>query len=60
MVSAPSARTTPLNVVADSMIKEVGIDAFADDTSDVAWLQDQKDRSCAGWKRSRNRRCKGA
>jgi ectoine hydroxylase-related dioxygenase (phytanoyl-CoA dioxygenase family) len=38
-------RYTPLKVVADSMIKEVGIKRFADDTSDVAWLQDEKDRS---------------
>lgn len=38
-------RYTPLKVVADSAIKEVGIKRFADDTSDVAWLQDQKDRS---------------
>jgi len=38
-------RYTPLNVVPDSAIKEVGIKRFADDTSDVAWLEDQKDRS---------------
>jgi Phytanoyl-CoA dioxygenase (PhyH) len=36
---------TPLKVVPDSAIKEVGIKRFADDTSDVAWLEDQKDRS---------------
>jgi ectoine hydroxylase-related dioxygenase (phytanoyl-CoA dioxygenase family) len=38
-------RYTPLKVVPDSAIKEVGIKRFADDSSDVAWLQDQKDRS---------------
>jgi hypothetical protein len=38
-------RYTPLNVVPDSAIKEVGIKRFADDDSDVAWLEDQKDRS---------------
>lgn len=38
-------RYTPLNVVADSMIREVGIKRFADDASDVAWLQNQNDRS---------------
>jgi ectoine hydroxylase len=38
-------RYTPLTVVPDSAIREVGVTRFADDTSDVAWLQDQKDRS---------------
>ena len=38
-------RYTPLKVLADSAIKEVGVKRFADDTSDVAWLQDEKDRS---------------
>jgi hypothetical protein len=38
-------RYTPLNVVLDSAIREVGIKRFADDKSDVAWLQDAKDRS---------------
>ncbi len=38
-------RYTPLKVVPDSAIKEVGIKRFTDDSSDVAWLQDQKDRS---------------
>jgi ectoine hydroxylase len=38
-------RYTPLKVVPDSAIKEVGIKRFADDTSDVAWLEDEKDRS---------------
>jgi ectoine hydroxylase len=38
-------RYTPLKVVPDSAIKEVGIKRFADDSSDVAWLQDQRDRS---------------
>jgi hypothetical protein len=38
-------RYTPLKVVPDSAIREVGIKRFADDKSDVAWLQDEKDRS---------------
>jgi ectoine hydroxylase len=38
-------RYTPLKVVADSAIKEVGIKRFSDDQSNVAWLQDEKDRS---------------
>ena len=38
-------RYTPLVVVPDSAIHEVGIKRFADDSSDVAWLEDQKDRS---------------
>lgn len=38
-------RYTPLSVVPDSAIREVGIKRFADDSSDVSWLQDQKDRS---------------
>ena len=37
-------RYTPLNVVSDSSIQEVGIKRFAD-SSDVAWLDDNKDRS---------------
>ncbi|HEY8503077.1 MAG TPA: phytanoyl-CoA dioxygenase family protein [Gemmataceae bacterium] len=38
-------RYTPLQVVPDSAIKEVGVKRFADDRSDVAWLEDRKDRS---------------
>jgi hypothetical protein len=38
-------RYTPLEVVPDTAIREVGIRRFADDNSDVAWLQDEKDRS---------------
>jgi ectoine hydroxylase len=38
-------RYTPLRVVPDAAIKEVGVKRFADDSSDVAWLQDEKDRS---------------
>jgi ectoine hydroxylase len=38
-------RYTPLKVVSDEAIKEVGIKRFSDDSSDVAWLQDEKDRS---------------
>ena len=38
-------RYTPLKVVPDSAIKEVGVKRFADDASDVAWLENAKDRS---------------
>jgi ectoine hydroxylase len=38
-------RYTPLKVVPDSAIKAVGIKRFADDASDVAWLEDRKDVS---------------
>jgi ectoine hydroxylase len=36
---------TPLAVVPDAAIKEVGIKRFGDDASDVAWLEDSKDAS---------------
>lgn len=38
-------RYTPLNGVPDSAIREVGIKRFADDPSNVAWLENAKDRS---------------
>lgn len=38
-------RYTPLSKVEDSKIKEVGIKRFADDTSDVAWLDNTRDAS---------------
>jgi phytanoyl-CoA dioxygenase PhyH len=38
-------RYTPLKGVPDSAIREVGIRRFADDASDVAWLENAKDRS---------------
>jgi ectoine hydroxylase len=38
-------RYTPLKVVPDSAIKEIGVKRFADDASDVAWLEDKKDVS---------------
>jgi hypothetical protein len=38
-------RYTPLSVVPDSAIKAVGVKRFADDASDVAWLEDAKDVS---------------
>jgi ectoine hydroxylase len=41
-------RYTPLAVVSDSRIREVGIKRFADDTSSVGWLEDQKDQSARG------------
>jgi hypothetical protein len=38
-------RYTPLKVVPDSTIKSVGVKRFADDPSDVAWLEDKRDSS---------------
>jgi hypothetical protein len=38
-------RYTPLSVVPDTAIKEVGIKRFADDPSDVAWLEASRDSS---------------
>ncbi len=38
-------RYTPLKVVPDSAVKEVGVKRFADDASDVAWLEDRRDSS---------------
>ena len=38
-------RYTPLNVVPDAAIREVGVKRFADDASDVAWLENARDRS---------------
>ncbi len=41
-------RYTLLDVVSDSRIREVGVKRFADDTSSVGWLDDQKDQSARG------------
>jgi ectoine hydroxylase len=38
-------RYTPLSKVDDAMIRTVGVKRFADDASDVAWLDPVKDRS---------------
>ena len=38
-------RYTPLSVVPDTAIRTVGVKRFADDASDVAWLEDSKDAS---------------
>jgi hypothetical protein len=38
-------RYTPLQKVPDEMIKQVGSQRFADDTSNLAWLDDKKDAS---------------
>ncbi|MCE9531113.1 MAG: phytanoyl-CoA dioxygenase family protein [Planctomycetes bacterium] len=38
-------RYTPLHVVPDTAIKQVGVKRFSDDTSDVSWLENTKDRS---------------
>ena len=35
-------RYTPLKVVPDAAIREVGVKRFADDTSDVAWLEEHR------------------
>lgn len=41
-------RYTPLAKVPDSAIREAGLKRFADSQADVAWLEDQKDRSARG------------
>jgi hypothetical protein len=38
-------RYTPLAVVPDAAIRDVGVKRFADDASDVAWLEDKTDVS---------------
>jgi ectoine hydroxylase-related dioxygenase (phytanoyl-CoA dioxygenase family) len=38
-------RYTPLHKVPDSALKETGLRRFADTQADVAWLEDEKDRS---------------
>jgi ectoine hydroxylase len=38
-------RYTPLAVVPDAAIKDVGVKRFTDDKSDVAWLEDARDTS---------------
>ncbi len=38
-------RYTPLDVVEDEQVHATGAKRFADDDSDVAWLEDNKDRS---------------
>lgn len=38
-------RYTPLDVVPDGRIKEVGVTRFADDASDVDWMEDSEDDS---------------
>ncbi len=38
-------RYTKLEVVPDEMIRRVGVRRFADDPSDVAWLEDKRDSS---------------
>jgi ectoine hydroxylase len=38
-------RYTPLAVVPDEAIKQVGVKRFSDDASDVAWLEDSADAS---------------
>jgi len=44
-------RYTPLDVVPDARIKEVGVRRFADGATDVAWLSDDKDRSARSFGR---------
>lgn len=43
-------RYTPLEVVPDSAIREVGIKRFGEDSSDVAWLEDRTDHSARSLK----------
>jgi len=38
-------RYTPMSVVSDTATREVGVKRFADDTSNVAWLEDKRDSS---------------
>jgi hypothetical protein len=40
-------RYTPLEKVDDSLIREAGVKRFSDDSSDVAWLDPNKDSSAA-------------
>ncbi|WP_020475961.1 phytanoyl-CoA dioxygenase family protein [Zavarzinella formosa] len=40
-------RYTPLHVVPDSAIMEVGVKRFSDDAADVSWLEDNRDRSAS-------------
>ena len=48
-------RYTPLAKVEDAMILEVGAKRFADDTSDVAWLDPNKDSSAASLREKTSR-----
>jgi ectoine hydroxylase-related dioxygenase (phytanoyl-CoA dioxygenase family) len=43
-------RYTPLVKVPDAAIREAGLRRFADSTSDVAWLQEEKDQSARALK----------
>jgi ectoine hydroxylase len=45
-------RYTPLAVVADDAIRAVGVKRFADDDSDVAWLEDKTDVSARSLNRA--------
>ena len=45
-------RYTPLQKVADERIKEVGIKRFADDASNVAWLDHKQDESAMALKKN--------
>jgi hypothetical protein len=46
-------RYTPLAVVPDAAIREVGVKRIADDASDVAWLEDSRDTSARRLSRPR-------
>ncbi len=46
-------RYTPLAKVPDSAIREAGLKRFDDTQTDVAWLQDEKDRSARSLKANR-------
>ena len=47
-------RYTPLQKVSDSAIREAGLRRFADSTADVAWLEDEEDRSARSLERSKH------
>jgi ectoine hydroxylase-related dioxygenase (phytanoyl-CoA dioxygenase family) len=44
-------RYTPLKKVADAMIKKIGVRRFADDGSNVAWLEAKRDTSAVALKK---------
>ena len=50
-------RYTPLAVVPDAAIKEVGVKRFSDDSSDVAWLEDARDTSARRLLHGTDRTC---
>ena len=47
-------RYTPLQKVEDSMIKQTGLKRFADDSSEVAWLEIKRDHSARSLQQNEN------